>query len=207
MESQSALLAEEMSGNPSYDLRDLPAGIDGFFRRSIESPRDSRNPILRDIVGLLTVARKPLALRELSQVMGEKQRTISEQGIRSLRQFLLQLAEGYCFYHARFQDFVERELLYEDEHIDYHRKLAEWPQRSKSCAYDYRLMSLAHHLFESEEHERLRQQVDRAFLAEKFSASATRCSKTWDCWCARSLRLATRRWSRAAPPSSRGCTK
>jgi stage II sporulation SpoE-like protein len=160
-------VTEELAKGPGYDLRDLPAGIDGFFRRATAGLRDSPGGLLRDVLGLLAAARKPLSLRELAEVTGQRQRPVHEQGVGPVRQFLLELDGSYTFYHARFHEFVTRELLYEDELADYHRLLAGWLQRPHSRAYDYRWTSLAYHLGAAGDRDGLLAAVDRTFLAEK----------------------------------------
>jgi hypothetical protein len=160
-------VTEELEKSPGFDLRDLPAGMDGFFRRATAGLRDSSSTLLRDVLGLLAVARKPLSLRELAEITGQRQRPVHEQGIRPVRQFLLDLGGSYTFYHARFHEFVTRELLYEDELADYHRLLARWLQQPSSRAHDYRWSSLAYHLWAAGDRDRLLADVDRNFLAEK----------------------------------------
>src|SRR5262249_39178853 len=80
---------------------------------------------------------------------------------------LLDLDGSYTFYHARFHEFVTRELLYEDEQAEYHRLLARWLRQPSSHGHDYRWTSLAYHLWASDDHEGLLATIDRAFLAEK----------------------------------------
>ncbi len=105
-----------------------------------------RDPLLIDVLGLLATARKPLGLRELGQITGTPQREIHQTGIRPIRQFLLDLDEGYSFYHARFHEFVTHELLYEDELPRYHATLASWLRRPECRSSDYRYLALAYHL-------------------------------------------------------------
>jgi hypothetical protein len=160
-------VADELERNPSFDLRELPAGIDGFFRRATADLGQQANPMLRQVLGLLSAARKPLSLRELAALTGSRQREVHEQGVRPVRPFLLEADGGYCFYHARFQDFVTRELLYEDELGDYHRLLAGWLGRPECRACDYRWQSLSHHLYWAGDRAGLQQTITPAFLADK----------------------------------------
>jgi hypothetical protein len=160
-------VTQELGRNPGFDLRDLPAGIEGFFRRATAGVRDGPGGLLRDVLGLLAAARKPLSLRELAEITGQRQRPVHDQGVRPVRQFLLDLDGSYTFYHARFHEFVTRELLYEDEWADYHRLLAAWLQRPSSRPYDYRWSSLAYHLGAAGDRDGLLAVIDRAFLAEK----------------------------------------
>jgi hypothetical protein len=159
--------ADELARNPGFDLRDLPRGIEGFFRRATEPLRHAGDSLGRDVLGLLTVARKPLTLRELGQATGQPQRLIYEQGIRPVRPFLFDEDNGYCFYHARFRDFVQREFLYEDELPQYHRQLARWLLQPLSRSHDYRWTSLAHHLFEAGNYAEQLDTINEAFLKEK----------------------------------------
>jgi hypothetical protein len=160
-------VTDELERNPAFDLRDLPTGIEGFFRGATAGLGENRNPVLRDVLGLLSVARKPLSLRELAAVVTARQREVFEHGIRPVQQFLLETDGRYSFYHARFQEFVTRELLFEDELVDYHRTLAGWLQRPDCRSHDYRWQSLSHHLYRAGDHDGLRRAVTPAFLADK----------------------------------------
>jgi hypothetical protein len=160
-------VADELERNPAFELRNLPAGIEGFFQRATSGLRDSSDPDLRDVLGLLAVTRKSLSLRELSQITGVRQRQVYDRAIRPVRQFLLQTDDCYGFYHASFHEFVTRELLYGDELPEYHGRLASWLLRPESRAYDYRWSSLTYHLFASGNHAGLLRWIDDAFLKEK----------------------------------------
>ena len=161
-------LSEELTRNPAYPLNNLPTSVDGFFRRSTASLRDGHNDTLRDTLGLLCAARKPLSVRELSEITGARQRQIVDEGIQPIRQFLIDSEGGYAFYHARFHEFVTRELIYEDERRDYHQRLVAWLQRPESRSSDYRWSSLAFHLFASGNRRELIDTIDKEFLAEKW---------------------------------------
>lgn len=156
---------DELETNPRFNLAELPAEIDGFFRRATSTV--DQNPVLRDGLGFIAVARQPLSLRALAQITGASQREIHEHAIRPIRHFLIELNGSYGLYHARFQEFVRRELLYGDELAQYHRRLAEWLQQPASRASDYRWGSLAHHLFEAGDRMNLKQLIDREFLVAK----------------------------------------
>jgi len=88
----------------------LFAGFLGNRRQLIASI--SGKKILHDLLGLLAVARKPLTISELSQILDKRQREINEHGIKPVRQFLLEADDAYGFYHVGFHDFVSQELLY-----------------------------------------------------------------------------------------------
>jgi serine phosphatase RsbU (regulator of sigma subunit) len=160
-------VVDELAKNPAFDLRDLPAGIEGFFERAVGNLRAGSNALRLTVLGLLTVARKPLSLPELSQITGVKQRQLDDHGIRPIQQFLFELGGGYCFYHARFRDFVTRALLYEDELPDFHALLAGWLSKPDNHGLDYRWSSLAYHLYEAHDRPGLRSAIDEGFLAEK----------------------------------------
>jgi hypothetical protein len=160
-------VADELERDPDYDLRDLPASIEGFFRRALGGLDDPRDPLLTDVLALLATARKPLALRELGQVTGAPQREIHQRGIRPIRQFLLDLDEGYSFYHARFHEFAVHELLYEDELPRYHAALASWLSRTECRSSDYRYLALAHHLYRAGDRDGLWTAVEPRFLHDK----------------------------------------
>ena len=158
---------EELERNSTFDLKELPKSIEGFFRRATTSVRDTKSTILHDLLGLLAGARKSLTISELSQIIGTKQREINEQGITPVRQFLLEVDDAYCFYHAGFHDFVTQELLYEDELRECHKMLAKWLQLPESFSSQYRWSSLAYHLFASGHNRNLSDVIDSAFLTEK----------------------------------------
>jgi hypothetical protein len=158
--------ADQLSLDPAYDLRALPPTIEGFFRNSAGLLR-TEHTVLGEVLGPLSVARTSLSLRELSQITGRSQREVNEQGIRPIRQFLLDLGGSYTFYHMKFHEFVTRTILYEDELRQAHRKIAVWLQRKENAASAYRLASLAHHLFESGDHAGLITAIDSNFLGEK----------------------------------------
>ena len=160
-------VVDELEGNVNFNLHDLPSTIEGFFRRATRHLREGRNKILREVLGLLAVTRKALSLRELQQIIGTSQRELYEEGIRPVRQFLLDIDGAYSFYHAWFHEFLTRKLLYEDELRESHRKMAEWLSRRESQAFNYRWGSLAYHLFESGDHGRLIEVINTEFLAEK----------------------------------------
>jgi serine phosphatase RsbU (regulator of sigma subunit) len=160
-------VADELARDPHFDLRGLPPDIEGFFRGATAHLRRGDASLGRDVLGLLSVARKPLTPRELSQVTGQPMRLVHEQGLRPVRQFLYEADDGCSFYHARFRDFVARELLYEDELPHYHGRLAAWLSRPEAAAYDYHSTSLAYHLFESGDHAGLLRAVDEDFLRRK----------------------------------------
>ena len=159
-------VADQLESNPTYDLQTLPTGIESFFRNSTAS-LGLGNAILSGILGLLSVARAPLSVNQLSQIMGSSQRETYEQGIRPIRQFLLEIDNLYTFYHARFHEFVTRTILYEDELRKSHRKIADWLQLPVNRTHEYRSASLAYHLFESGSFDELVKLIDERFLAEK----------------------------------------
>jgi hypothetical protein len=158
-------VADQISASPAYSLHELPATVEGFFRSSTGFLRDE-NPVLRSVLGLLSAARTPLAVRELGAITGLSQRDIDEQGIRLIRPFLLEMNGCYTLYHVKFHEFVTGSLLYEDELRKSHHAIALWLQRPESASNPYRWASLAH-LFESGQRAGLLSAIDSAFLAEK----------------------------------------
>ena len=162
-------VADQLKINPAYDLHGLPNDIEGFFRSSTAT-LGTGNAILADVLGLLSVARAPFSLRELSAIMAIPQRELSEKGIGPIRQFLLETEGCYTFYHNRFHEFVTRTLLYEDELRKAHRRIADYLKRPENRANRYRLMSLAHHLFELGDRQEFIETIDETFLAEKVRA-------------------------------------
>jgi hypothetical protein len=159
-------VADQLERDSAYDLQTLPSNIEGFFRSSTAT-LELGNAILGGILGLLSVARTPLSTNQLSLIIGASQRDTYEQGIRPIRQFLLEIADCYTFYHARFQEFVTQTVLYGDELVKAHRRIAEWLQLPANRTYRYRWESLAHHLFESGSFAELIKVIDEQFLAEK----------------------------------------
>ncbi len=160
-------VADALERDPNYDLRDLPSSVEGFFRRAVGGLSGRRDPLLTDVLGLLAAALKPLALRELAQITGTTQREMHDRGIRPIRQFLLEVDEGYSFYHARFHEFAVHELLYEDELPRFHAKLASWLRRPECLSSNYRYLALAHHLGRAGDRDGLWATVEPGFLREK----------------------------------------
>jgi Stage II sporulation protein E (SpoIIE)/NACHT domain len=158
--------AHQLEIDPTYNLEALPDSVEGFFRDSTSDLR-AGDTILGDVLALLSVARKPLSLRELSKILGKPQREIDERGIHPVRQFLLAADSSYAFYHAWFHEFVTGKILYEDELQRAHRRIADWLRSPESRSSEYRWASLAYHLFESGCREGLIQAIDEKFLAEK----------------------------------------
>jgi len=158
--------ADELTRNPEFSIRDLPSNIDGFFRRSTASLALG-NTILGDVLALLSAARKPLSLAELSAITGSPNRAVFEGGIRPVRHFLLETNSGYTFYHAKFHEFVTRNIFYADELSLAHARIAEWLIAPSGRDFPYRYNSLAYHLAESGAADRLVDIVDEPFLAEK----------------------------------------
>jgi len=159
-------VADQLERSPAYDLQTLPAGIEGFYRGATAS-LGLGNILLGGILGLLSVARTPLSVAQLSQIMGNSQRDTDQQGIGPIRQFLLEIDDSYTFYHARFHEFVTRTILYEDESRKAHRRIADWLELPANRTLEYRWASLTYHLFESESFEELIKVIDQRFLEEK----------------------------------------
>jgi serine phosphatase RsbU (regulator of sigma subunit) len=159
-------VADLMSAQADYNLQELPPTIEGFYRSVTVFLRDG-NDILREILGLLSVARTALSVRELSALTGRAQREIDERVIRLIQQFLLEISGSYTFYHEKFHEFVTHNILYEDELRNSHAVIAQWLQRPANGSNPYRWASLAFHLFESGDHAGLLAAITPGFLAEK----------------------------------------
>jgi serine phosphatase RsbU (regulator of sigma subunit) len=158
-------VADLLRSNPAYDLASLPPTIEGFFRGATSDLPN--NKVLGDVLAALSVARTPLSVGNLSQIEGKQQREIAERGIRPIRQFLLEVDGFYTFYHMRFHEFVTQTMLYQDELRMSHQRIADWLQLPANRTSEYRLSSLAHHLFESDNYQALTETIDEQFLAEK----------------------------------------
>lgn len=158
---------DELTVDPKFDLRGLPSSIEGFFDKATAHFRESQNKTLRDVVGLLAVARKPLKSSELHFLANTNERELNERGIAPIRHFLIESDAGYSFYHTSFHEFVSRRLLYDDELRGHHARIASWLESRDSREIDYRWTSLCHHLFEAGDRERLLQVISPGFLAEK----------------------------------------
>ena len=122
--------------------------------------------MVRDVIGLLAMARKWLSIHELAAITGAPIREVRDNGIAPIRDFLSEADGSFGFYHERFHAFVTRDLLFADESRHYHAALAKWLLSSHE--HDtYRLSSIAHHLFEAGEHVRLTDVVTALFLGSK----------------------------------------
>ncbi|HEX4772660.1 MAG TPA: SpoIIE family protein phosphatase [Bryobacteraceae bacterium] len=159
-------VGEELARDSHFDLSRLPASIEGFFQQSVSSLQVG-NRLLADVLGLLSVARKPLSVNELGGMLNVPQREIHDAGIRPVQQFLLQAGQGYTFYHFRFHEFVTRTLLYEDELRRAHRAIADWLLKPENRGMEYRVAALAYHLFESKSYLQLIEAIDEDFLRQK----------------------------------------
>ena len=162
-------VADELKRNPSYPMKALPASIEGFFRNATAAMTSGKG-VLGDVLALLSVARMPLSVRELSGLTGIGQREVDEGGIRPVLSFLLDLDGRFTFYHARFHEFVTR-TLYEEELGKAHKRFVDWLERPENRNHPYRLSSLAFHLFHAGDGERLERQVNEAFLTGKVRRS------------------------------------
>ena len=156
-------VTDQLDADPGYDLANLPGGIEGFFKSATRA-LNVGNKLLGDVLGILVVSRKPLSVEELSAITETPQRVVHETAIRAVQQFLLELDGGYTFYHASFHEFVRKSLLYEDELRESHRKIATWLERPENRDNPYRLHSLAHHLFESDDRDALFRSINAEFL-------------------------------------------
>lgn len=159
-------VTSQLATDPTYDLRLIPRSIEGFFRNATTGI-GSANAVLKDVLSVLCVSRTPLSLLQLGEIMDKTQREVFDLGIRPIRQFLIQLDGQYTFYHSRFHEFVMRTIVYEDELKVAHSKVANWLQRSENRRLEYRLESLAYHIFEAGNKGSLMRVIDRQFLAEK----------------------------------------
>jgi Stage II sporulation protein E (SpoIIE)/NACHT domain len=158
--------ATQMQIDRTYNLQSLPPSIEDFFGRATSSLGEG-NATLRDVLGLLSAARISLSVSHLSEIMHVPQREIFEDGIRPIRPFLFEVDGAYVFYHSRFQEYLLRTVLFQDELRASHRKIAQWLQGAPASAREYRLSSLTYHLFESGEIMTLIETIDERYLGEK----------------------------------------
>jgi serine phosphatase RsbU (regulator of sigma subunit) len=159
-------LITQLSANPSYDLQVLPPDVEGFFR-SATTGTNPDDPALHAVLGLLAVSRSPLSLFQISEISGISQRQVAKSGIGPIRDFLREKDGAYSFYHGRFHEFVASTVLFQDEIRLFHRQMADWLQGKRDADREYRLTSLAFHLFESGDGEALINAIDEPFLKEK----------------------------------------
>jgi serine phosphatase RsbU (regulator of sigma subunit) len=158
--------ATQMQIDRTYNLQSLPPSIEDFFGRATSSLGEG-NAILRDVLSLLSAARISLSVSQLSEIMHTPQRDVFEQGVRPIRPYLFEIDGGYLFYHSRFQEYLLRTVLFQDELRASHRKIAQWLQRAPVSSREYRLSSLTYHLFESGENKTLIETIDEHYLDEK----------------------------------------
>ena len=164
-----AVLVDVASGE-GFDADRLPTSIEGYFRRATRATGAPDDDRLRRVLGLLAAARRPLSLQELSQITAVPQRELHDGVINPIRAYLLDVQRRYSFYHALFGDFVRRLLLYDDELVRSHQDLARWLSAPDCSAPDYRLTSLAYHLYHARDHAGLTAHIDQAFLSQKVRA-------------------------------------
>jgi hypothetical protein len=154
-----------MRADTSLELSELPAALDDYYRRATGRLPDTS--VLRDVLGVLAVSRRSLSSSELAQITGRVEREIRTAGVSVIREFLRESPEGVSFYHQHFHDFVTRELMFADELRHYHLRVADWLQRPERAAHEYRWTSLAHHLYQSRNRERLWSDINASFLSDK----------------------------------------
>jgi hypothetical protein len=162
-------VADELKRNPRYPMSALPESIEGFFRNATAGMTSGKG-VPADVLALLSVARTPLSLRDLSGLTGVGQRDVDEGGIQPVRSFLLDLDGRYTFYHARFHEFIAK-ALYEEELVKAHQRFVDWLERPENRNHSYRLNSLAFHLFHTRDGERLERVVNEEFLTTKVRRS------------------------------------
>lgn len=160
-------IVEAIERDPGFDLDRLPPAVEGIFASSLEIMNQDDGSLARQVLGLLTVARKPLSLGDLCEITGQRQRQVDERAVKPIRQFLHEWKTGFSFYHSRFRDFLLKEILYEDEVADCHRLIADWLCGPMGRSRDYRWTSLAFHLFNAGERSRLTSTIDTTFLRQK----------------------------------------
>jgi hypothetical protein len=160
-------VVKELRNNAAYDLNTLPRDIEGFFRDATAAVRENRNKTLRDVLGLLAVARKALGLAELEQIIRIGQHELFDQGVVPIRNYLVESNGTFSFYHSSFHEYVTRKLLYEDELREFHARTASWLESDEREEVDYRWESMAYHLFEAGERDRLLKAISPEFLLKK----------------------------------------
>lgn len=156
----------EIENDANFQIEHMPQTVKGFYQRATESISKSDEDELFSVVALLAVARKPLSLGELAEITGLRQRKLMELGIKPIRQFLTENEEGYRFYHAQFHEYVVSELVFEDERVMAHDRLADWLVKMKSGS-DYFYDGLAYHLFHANRQDDLSGLLDATFLQTK----------------------------------------
>jgi hypothetical protein len=160
----------DLSERTTLDLPHVPSSIEAYFRQATRAAESSGGEILRRVLGLLAAARRPLSLREIGRITGIAERTLFETAIRPIRAYLMEDDRRYGFYHALFADFVRQSLLYDDEIARSHRDLSEWLVQPDANNRDYRMGSLACHLYHSGNATGIMRHIDGAFLGEKVRA-------------------------------------
>ena len=154
-----------MRSSATFDASQLPAALDGYYRRATRQLAEQ--PVFRDVLGALAVMRTPVSARDLAHITNHTERETRGLGLDPIREFLRGTDAGLTFYHEYFHDFVTRELLYADELRSAHARIAGWLQRPERAGDPYRWHSLAFHLFQSGDRERLLGSIDSTFLAGK----------------------------------------
>lgn len=123
------------------------SSLEGYFRRETAKLKMVPGAVVRDVVGLLSVARRPLTLRDLAQIIGQPMRITSEEGVRPIQHFLTgALDKGLELRDDQFRAFVLRTMLYEDELPEFHRKIIDWLRRPEGQQSAYGQECLPHHL-------------------------------------------------------------
>lgn len=169
------------------DLRGLPIGLDELYadslHRVVKLGKDDWNKDYAPLMGILSVARDSLTIKQLLAFTGQSETSVREH-LGDLEQFIRSTkavdADGktilnYALYHQSLVDFLSREwlgeeegedsnpfyLLPKDQHcqiVDFYRDGANnWNNPSK--VDEYGLRHLASHLDALKEDSRYRQQL------------------------------------------------
>ena len=158
------ILLSELERDAAYDIHRQSPRMEDYFRGLANVAR--QDGTVRTVLGLLAVARKPLTVKALAEITGERQRTIYDDGLGPVHPALLDAGGAYELLPS-FRRIVLSDLLFEDELRASHRALADWLDRVDASDPEYRWGSLSKHLFESENRARLVELSEGSFLMEK----------------------------------------
>jgi hypothetical protein len=158
-------VAHALHDGAAFDPDTLPRSVEGYFRHAVRDLPAS--PVRHDVLGFLAASRAALSVGQLASLTAASERQLTEAGLAPIRQFLKSTDGRFDFYHASFHTFVTREVLYADELRKYHGRLSQWLSEPANVNSEQRLLSLAYHLAEAEEHQELRERINASFLTQK----------------------------------------
>ncbi|MGH8066267.1 MAG: hypothetical protein ACRERE_13740, partial [Candidatus Entotheonellia bacterium] len=176
-------LRQHWPQTPDVATIPLPTGLGGvyhdFLNRELGADEDRWSEAFKPVLGLIAIAQgEGLSRSQIERITGRD----VEQTLRACKQYFDgDLPEGpFRPFHKSFADFLLEDAENLDYHVDavrIHRQIAShyWTTYHEDWGRcdDYGLNSLAMHLDESGDHERLQLLISSDWLQARYAASGT----------------------------------